>query len=298
MKKSILGLPQYVFYIVCALLVIGIIIGSFCDFEISNVLSNNTRIGDLFQRYANALSSCLYPIAGVCIFKSLKQRNNCKLLSWGVLILAICLSIKSDLTVSGGYLRSAYGYVAGESGSFIPLALSFLTWVGKAGLVALIAYRLINNKNSNLLLIVGLVIMVGGIIGTETNEWLKEVGNRPRYKYLLTLENPLSEFKNWWQMRPHLRFDNQFMSWPSGHMTYASIVLCLPMIADVLKYKVKHLKTIFFIFAIIWIIIFGYNRIHMDAHFLSDVCFGVLITYCLYAITYKCISKALPLEKK
>ena len=33
----------------------------------------------------------------------------------------------------------------------------------------------------------------------------------------------------------------------------------------------------------------GYNRIHMNAHFLTDVCFGVLITYCLYALTYKLV---------
>ena len=35
--------------------------------------------------------------------------------------------------------------------------------------------------------------------------------------------------------------------------------------------------------------VFGDNRIHMNAHFLTDVCFGVLITYCLYAITYKLV---------
>ena len=27
----------------------------------------------------------------------------------------------------------------------------------------------------------------------------------------------------------------------------------------------------------------------MNAHFLTDVCFGVLITYCLYALTYKLV---------
>ena len=28
---------------------------------------------------------------------------------------------------------------------------------------------------------------------------------------------------------------------------------------------------------------YGYNRIHMTNHFLTDVCFGTLITYCIYA---------------
>ena len=49
------------------------------------------------------------------------------------------------------------------------------------------------------------------------------------------------------------------------------------------------LKKLFFAFAIVWIVVTGYNRIHMNAHFLTDVCFGVLITYCLYALTYKLV---------
>jgi hypothetical protein len=31
------------------------------------------------------------------------------------------------------------------------------------------------------------------------------------------------------------------------------------------------------------VLLYGYNRIHMTNHFLTDVCFGTLITYCIYA---------------
>ena len=53
--------------------------------------------------------------------------------------------------------------------------------------------------------------------------------------------------------------------------------------------KKAYLKNLIFAFAIVWIVVYGYNRIHMNAHFLTDVCFGVLITYCLYALTYKLV---------
>jgi membrane-associated phospholipid phosphatase len=119
------------------------------------------------------------------------------------------------------------------------------------------------------------------------NAWLKIVGCRPRYRYLITLEDPASEYKNWWEMIPYLKDESFFRSWPSGHMTKATIMLTLPMVADVLKCKQKYLKSMLFAFAIIWLIALGYNRIHMNYHFLSDVCFGVLISYCLYALTYK-----------
>ena len=69
----------------------------------------------------------------------------------------------------------------------------------------------------------------------------------------------------------------------------ATIMLALPMLADVVKSKKTYLKNLFFVFAIVWIVLLGYNRIHMNAHFLTDVCFGVLITYCLYALTYKLV---------
>ena len=72
-------------------------------------------------------------------------------------------------------------------------------------------------------------------------------------------------------------------------MTKATIMLALPMLADTVKCKKTYLKNLFFAFAIVWIVVMGYNRIHMNAHFLTDVCFGVLITYCLYALTYKLV---------
>ena len=50
--------------------------------------------------------------------------------------------------------------------------------------------------------------------------WLKQVASRPRYKYLITLNDPKSEFRNWWQMIPNLAgSDDNFKSWPSGNMT-------------------------------------------------------------------------------
>ena len=66
-KKTVLGMPRKVFYVVCSVLVIGIIIGSFYDYQISVALSNTTGIGDLYQHYGNIISHLLYVIAGACL---------------------------------------------------------------------------------------------------------------------------------------------------------------------------------------------------------------------------------------
>ena len=78
--------------------------------------------------------------------------------------------------------------------------------------------------------------------------------------------------------------DDNFKSWPSGNMTIASMMFSLPMLADVMKKRSNSKNLICFIVACLYVLIYGYNRIHMTNHFLSDVCFGTLITYFIYVV--------------
>ena len=289
-KKTILGMPSKVFFVICSVLVIGIILGSFYDYQISEALSRKTDIGQFHQDYGNIFSHLLYPVAGICLFKGLRKKGSrFSALAWGVLGFTLFWTFYSFLDTSGDDLREAYGYVPGQPGSFLPLALSFLTWVALECLTAWLAYLILDDENADMLLAIGSVILLAGIFSEFINPWLKIVGSRPRYKYLLTLDDPASEYRHWWNMIPYLKDESYFRSWPSGHMTKATIMLTLPMLADVVKWKKPYLKNLLFAFAIVWIIVLGYNRIHMNAHFLTDVCFGVLITYCLYALTYKLV---------
>lgn len=51
-----------------------------------------------------------------------------------------------------------------------------------------------------------------GIITNSVNSWLKTFASRPRYKYLLKLDDPRSEFRQWWQMVPQLSSSDNFKS--------------------------------------------------------------------------------------
>lgn len=66
-------------------------------------------------------------------------------------------------------------------------------------------------------------------------------------------------------------------------MTIASMMFSLPMLTDVLKNRSARRNFIAFVVACAFVLLYGYNRIHMTNHFLSDVCFGTLITYLIYA---------------
>ena len=139
----------------------------------------------------------------------------------------------------------------------------------------------------------GAAILVAGILSDHVNLWLKQVASRPRYKYLITLEDAKSEFRSWWQMIPNLAGSNDnFKSWPSGNMTIASMMFSLPMLADVLKKRSYRKNMICFVIALIFVVIYGYNRIHMTNHFLSDVCFGTIITYLIFVLISTAFLKA------
>ena len=73
-------MPGKIFYIICSVLAIGIIIGSFYDYRISVALSNKTSIGDFHQHYGNIISHLLYPVAGMCLFKGLRKKGKQMLL--------------------------------------------------------------------------------------------------------------------------------------------------------------------------------------------------------------------------
>jgi membrane-associated phospholipid phosphatase len=163
--------------------------------------------------------------------------------------------------------------------------LSWFFWAVLYGWVPFAVIRLVDDSNPDKLIAVGAAILIAGIAADNVNLWLKQVASRPRYKYLITLEDPKSEFRNWWQMIPNLAGSNDnFKSWPSGNMTIASMMFSLPMLTDVMKKRSGRKNGIAFALACVFVLIYGYNRIHMTNHFLSDVCFGTMITYLIYSL--------------
>ena len=72
-------------------------------------------------------------------------------------------------------------------------------------------------------------------------------------------------------------------SWPSGNMTIAAMMFSLPLLTDVLKKRSMRKNWFAYGIACGFVLLYGYNRIHMTNHFLSDVCFGTLITYLIFA---------------
>ena len=56
---------------------------------------------------------------------------------------------------------------------------------------------------------------------------------------------------------------------------------------------VTKLGSVFAAFALAcaFVVLYGYNRIHMTNHFLTDVCFGTLITYLIFVLVSRAFLK-------
>ena len=284
-RKTIMSVPVPCFWAVVAACVLGIVIGSFKDFEINVALANKTNLGSFFATFGSYFSYCLYPAAGACLYAGLKKKGDgYRLLAWTLLILGWFTAVYYSNSYNGNAVRALFGYTAGESSA----ALSVLSWLLLAVLYAWVPFaviRLVDDGNPDKLIAVGAAILIAGIAADSVNLWLKQVASRPRYKYLLTLDDPYSEFRSWWQMIPNLAGSNDNLkSWPSGNMTIASMMFSLPMLTDVTKKRSGKKNGIAFALACVFVLIYGYNRIHMTNHFLSDVCFGTLITYLIYSL--------------
>ena len=284
-KKTIMAVPMNCFWTVVAVCVLGIVVGSFADFRINEALANKTELGAFFATYGSYFSYCLYPAAGACLYAGFREKGEqYGLLSRTLLILGFFMAVYYSNSYNGKAVRELIGYTAGESAPAMSI-ISWLFWVVLYAWVPIVILKVLDRSNPDRLIAVGAAILVAGIAADNINLWLKQVGSRPRYKYLITLDEPLSEFRQWWQMRPNFAgSDDSFKSWPSGNMTIASMMFSLPMLADVTKERSTQKNLRCFIVACVFVLLYGYNRIHMTNHFLTDVCFGTLITYLIYAV--------------
>ena len=285
MKKDskILGVSYRAFYAVVIVCVIGIIVGSFCDFQINERLAHVTKPGSVFAAFGCYFSYCLYPAAGMCLYKGLKKKG-LPMAGTVLLLVGWFLAVYYTNSYSGGKVRDLFHYAAGESSPW----LSVLSWLIIAALYVwpmLVCSRTLDDRDADKLIAVGAAILAAGVLADNVNLWLKQVASRPRYKYLLTLDDPVSEYRNWWQMVPNLAGSNDsYKSWPSGNMTIASMMFSLPMLADLSKKRSSTKNIICFAIAAVFVVVYAYNRIHMTNHFLTDVCFGTLITYLIYSV--------------
>ena len=275
--KRIFALPAGCFWAVIAVSALGIGVGSFCDFDIAMAVANKTELGTYFATFSPFLAYALLPAGGACFYVGLNKKDaSYKLLSWVLLLFGWFMAVYFSNAYFGKAVRPMFGYTAGESTPLLSAA-SWLVWAVLYAWVPFVTARLLDDSDPDKLIAIGAALWVATFAADAVMQWLKQVGSRPRPKYLLTLEDPASEYRGWWQMIPHLAGSNDsYQSWPSGHMSIVSVLFALPALTDCMKNRSMRKNLIAFGLVCLFILLCSYNRMHMTNHFLSDVCFGVL----------------------
>ncbi len=175
-------MPGYFSIGIIVVCIIGLIIGSFSDYSISEALSNKTPFGEFFAHYGNAISFCFYPLAGTCLLKGFQKKGKAyKYIGWGLFIVAYFLAVYNSSLFYGENLRADIGYVAGESPVWLEL-WEYVIWILLYSWVAPVTYLILDDSDPNLLIAVGAIILIAGVLSNDLNQWLKDFASRPRYR--------------------------------------------------------------------------------------------------------------------
>lgn len=283
--------------------VIGIILGSFFDLQIS------TAIASPNNSFALAISAVgpTFGFAGVSLIGggfialALKGKYHIalKILFYALALACFGVSIYYPGREYFG-INGFYGAAPEWAGYFIVLLPAIGGIIGGYFL-----FKDFQNKNLWIvLLIIVALLLVALLVVIPT---LKDNMHRPRYRFLMDGHQdmfhkwfePFKEYKNYIASNPSIPHDN-FKSYPSGHTAEASILLVTITFLPLANKKYEKIQLPLFIGACALVVIVAFARILAAAHFLSDVSFGAVITITLLLIANEIVMriKALQIQEE
>lgn len=277
-------LPSNIIILSISLIVL-IVVGSFFDYEISNLVYfgkhlNENLFGIIFS-YIGVMPTFIgwSFLGSSIIFLSNRCKNKKWLIALSILLLllAFLYFCNTIMLVNQGAF-AVHWAIAYSIGLVIILCSVYFGYIMAK-----------NSDNDDLLkkilfyVAVSLFMMVLTMVS-------KEIMARPRFRFVYEMSNP-SYFRNWWQSGHDIKnslnvviLNDEFTSLPSGHSSFAMFAIFMfPLIADYNK-KIEKYRSFLFIIGIIWWALTAFARITIGAHYLTDVCFGGLITIIAYIV--------------
>ena len=289
------------FLIPAGILIIGLILGSFFDLQI------NTALFDLKNPFGLVISSFgMIPGYGTLAFFGgllcyvIRKKENFKtwlkvifyILGFAMLGVSIYFLGKDVFSINGFYNEKIYwlGFVI--MGVLMAPVFCLGYWFGKF------------NKNEKMWIIIivfAVVIFIALVPGVTL---FKSIMHRPRYRFAVN-EYHIA-FYNWWErcgdyknlMASTGLTKEEFKSFPSGHAAATACgMICLTTLPLVNNKLMKYQPLLFYI-GFGWTLVVMFARSLVGAHYLSDTCFGALITLtCFYIGNEIVIRKLLPKEE-
>ena len=293
---------RWLFLIPAGVLIAGLIVGSFLDLQI------NQALFDLKNPFGLVVSSFgMIPGYGTLAFFGgllcRLMRDKKEFPSWakfvmyalGFAMLGISIYFlgKDVFSVNGFENKKIYwlGFVI--MGFIMSPVFILGYWFGKYNE---------NDKMWIIILVFAAAIFIALVPGVTL---FKSILHRPRYRFAINEYHVA--FYNWWErcgdykniMASTGLGKEEFKSFPSGHAAATACCMILFTSLPLVNKKLMKYQPLLFLVGFGWTLVVMFARSLVGAHFLSDTCFGALITLvCFYIANEVIVRVLLPKEEK
>ena len=277
--------------------IIGIILGSFFDLQISSTIASaNNGLGLTISAIGPMIGfMAVAAMGGGFISFIIKGKYHIAFkILFGVLA-AACFGVSLKYPAGEWFgINGFYGAAPEWVGYLIVLLPEAAAGVGGYFLFK-------DNKNDKLWIIFCIIIAILLFTLAGSINILKGVMHRPRYRSIAQYG---LDFHNWWEpcknykdlMTAYGIEKDNFKSYPSGHTAEASIILVAVTFLPFAGEKFKKYQMPLFYAACGLIVIVAFARILAAAHFLSDVSTGATLMIGLTVIVNEVVMRVKPLQ--
>lgn len=292
----------YVFAFV--LLVIGLILGSIYDLNISkSIVNTGSTFGMICASFGEIPGWCMIGMFGVISIKSGIQINKkvykILLIIFGVLLIGV------NFYLMFADMNSSHNGFKEISNIWIRLLISFVI----EALIVFIGFKVINTKNIKMLLWSLLILMLAFYIPLGITFITKSLVYRPRFRLICNgYEGYRVEelFKNWYDFKNKFAQNvypidvvksDEFKSFPSGHsfVSMSSVLLFyIPLLNEKIKNK-EWIRYLILVICVLYGLLIEFSRVLYGAHYLSDVTIGgllaIIFSFAIPFIGYNLLKK-------
>ncbi len=280
--------------------VIGIVLGSFFDFQISSAIAKpHSYLGITISAIGPTIGfGAVALMGGGFIAFGLKKDYHIGLRILFFVLAAACFA------VSIFYPAGEYFGVNGFAWLGIPKAVGYAVVLLPEAAAVVGGYFLFKNaSNKNMWIVWCAVIVLLLIALLAIIPTIKDAVRRPRYRAIIAYEDVT--FHNWWEpcknykdlmTQYNIESSDHFKSYPSGHSAETSILIVAATFYPLANKKFEKYQMPAFYIACGCTALVMFARILAAAHFLSDVSWGMTIVVALTFIANEIIMRIKPLH--
>lgn len=290
---------RWLFLIPAGVLIAGLIVGSFLDLQINEALfSLKNPFGLVVSSFGMIPGYGTLAFFGGLLCYLMRKKEDFPIwakiiiyvLAFGMLGCSIYFLGKDVFSVNGFENKKLYwlGFVI--MGVLMFPVFIFGYWFGRFNT---------NDKMWLIIVIFAVAIFVALVPGVTL---FKSIMHRPRYRF--AIHDYGYAFKNWWERTPDYKnhldgilTKEEYKSFPSGHAAATACGMIWLTTLPLVNNKLMKYQPLLFLAGFAWTLVVMFARSLVGAHFLSDTCFGALITLvCFYIANEIVVRKLLPKE--